>query len=121
MPLANELALISRYDHPVVDLDGDASQGPAPPRRGKDEARRDWAVDPECYTLAQGRNRFAAFFPQRTPFPSLFELLLVAAMPIHDAVDLARFLVETTNGLVKFSVAGQDGRRLDRDHRYHQA
>src|ERR1700757_4897241 len=35
MPLANELALISRYDHPVVDLDGDASQGPAPPRRGK--------------------------------------------------------------------------------------
>jgi hypothetical protein len=38
-------------------------------------------------------------------FPSLFELLLVAAMPIHDAVDLARFLVETTNGLVKFSVA----------------
>jgi hypothetical protein len=37
--------------------------------------------------------------------PSLFELLFVEAMPIHDAVDLARFLVETTNGLVNFSVA----------------
>jgi hypothetical protein len=37
--------------------------------------------------------------------PSLFELLFMEAMPIHDAVDLARFLVETTNGFVKFSVA----------------
>ena len=37
--------------------------------------------------------------------PLLFELLFVEAMPIHDAVDLARFLVETTNGFVRFSVA----------------
>ena len=37
--------------------------------------------------------------------PSLFELLFVEAMPIRDAVDLARFLVETTIGFVKFSVA----------------
>jgi hypothetical protein len=29
----------------------------------------------------------------------------VETMPIHDAVDLARFLLETTNSLVKFSVA----------------
>jgi hypothetical protein len=37
--------------------------------------------------------------------PSLFELLFVEAMPIRDAVDLARFLLETTIGFVKFSVA----------------
>jgi hypothetical protein len=36
---------------------------------------------------------------------TLFELLFVEAMPIRDAVDLARFLVETTIGFVKFSVA----------------
>ena len=37
--------------------------------------------------------------------PTLFELLFVEAMPIRDAVDLARFLVATTIGFVKFSVA----------------
>ena len=37
--------------------------------------------------------------------PSIFELLFVEAMPIRNAVDLARFLVETTIGFVKFSVA----------------
>ena len=37
--------------------------------------------------------------------PALFELLFVEAMPIRDAVDLARFLVETTIGFVKFSIA----------------
>lgn len=37
--------------------------------------------------------------------PELFELLFVEAMPIHDAVDLAHFLVETTINFVKFSVA----------------
>ena len=37
--------------------------------------------------------------------PTLFELLFVEAMPIRDAVDLARFLVETTIGFVKFSIA----------------
>jgi hypothetical protein len=36
---------------------------------------------------------------------ALFELFFVEAMPIRDAVDLARFLVETTIGFVKFSVA----------------
>jgi hypothetical protein len=36
---------------------------------------------------------------------ALFELLFVEAMPIRDAVDLARFLVETTIGFVKFSIA----------------
>jgi len=37
--------------------------------------------------------------------PELFELMFVEAMPIHDAVDLARFLVEATISFVKFSVA----------------
>ena len=37
--------------------------------------------------------------------PELFELLFVEAMPIQDAVDLARFLVEATINFVKFSVA----------------
>ena len=34
----------------------------------------------------------------------LYELLFLEATPIHDAVDLARFLVQTTIGFVKFSV-----------------
>jgi hypothetical protein len=34
-----------------------------------------------------------------------FELLFGEAMPIRDAVDLARFLIETTIGFVKFSIA----------------
>lgn len=37
--------------------------------------------------------------------PDLYELMFVEAMPIQDAVDLARFLVETTIGFVKFSVS----------------
>ena len=162
---------------------------------GKDEARRDWTLDPECYTLAQVANLLRIFLSKekaaayagevrtrvrlcgysagrplaevweilllgsdspaptqvqgeqdfgirwdgeyealsRLIFglgsgfedaavgtgltreaarelhaklsPSLFELLFVEAMPIRDAVDLARFLVETTIGFVKFSVA----------------
>ncbi|MDQ9169372.1 hypothetical protein Q8A64_02990 [Oxalobacteraceae bacterium R-40] len=37
--------------------------------------------------------------------PELYELLFVEAMPMKDAIDLARFLVETTIGFVKFSVS----------------
>jgi hypothetical protein len=36
--------------------------------------------------------------------PDLYELLFVEAMPIQDAIDLARFLVDTTIGFVKYSV-----------------
>lgn len=36
--------------------------------------------------------------------PDLYELLFVEAMPIQDAIDLARYLVETTIGFVKYSV-----------------
>ncbi len=34
----------------------------------------------------------------------LGELLYVSAMPIQDAIDLARYCVETTVGFVRFSV-----------------
>lgn len=37
--------------------------------------------------------------------PELYELLFIEAMPMRDAVDLARYLVETTIGFVKFSVS----------------
>jgi hypothetical protein len=36
--------------------------------------------------------------------PALYELLFLEAMPIQDAAELARFLVETTIGFVRFSV-----------------
>jgi hypothetical protein len=36
--------------------------------------------------------------------PELYELLFIEAMPMQDAVDLARYLVETTIGFIKFSV-----------------
>lgn len=37
--------------------------------------------------------------------PELYELLFVEAMPMRDAIDLARYLVETTIGFVKFSIS----------------
>lgn len=37
--------------------------------------------------------------------PELYELLFVEAMPMRDAIDLARYLVQTTIGFVKFSVS----------------
>jgi hypothetical protein len=37
--------------------------------------------------------------------PDLYELLFIEAMPMRDAIDLARYLVETTIGFVKYSVA----------------
>ena len=52
---------ISCHDHPVVDLDGDASQGLRRRFEGKDEAPGDWALDPECYTLAQVANLLRTF------------------------------------------------------------
>jgi hypothetical protein len=37
--------------------------------------------------------------------PDLYESLVMPAMPIQDAIDLARYLVETTMGFSKFSIA----------------
>ena len=36
--------------------------------------------------------------------PDLYELLFIESMPMQDAIDLARYLVETTIGFVKYSV-----------------
>jgi len=42
-------------------------------------------------------------------FPELSANLYLLAMPIQDAIDLARFLVEVTIGFVKFSVTARKG------------
>jgi len=44
---------------------------------------------------------------QRQIIGHLYEHLVMAAMPIQDAIDLARFLVETTAGFVRFSLPKQ--------------
>jgi hypothetical protein len=59
----------------------------------------------EDAAVSSGVTREAARELHAQLSPSLFELLFVEAMPIRDAVDLARFLVEATIGFVKFSVA----------------
>lgn len=43
--------------------------------------------------------------PQYRVVPQLYELPFIEAMPMQDAIDLARHLVETTIGFVKFSVS----------------
>jgi hypothetical protein len=54
--------------------------------------------------------------------PELYDLLFPEAIPIHDAVDLARFLVQTTIGFVKFlRQPPQEGGWPDRDCGDHQA
>jgi hypothetical protein len=52
-----------------------------------------------------GLSREQAADLRRKLAPELFELMFVEAMPIHDAIDLARFLVEATISFVRFSVA----------------
>jgi hypothetical protein len=37
--------------------------------------------------------------------PQLYENLILPAAPIQDAIDLSRFLVETTKGFIRFSIA----------------
>ena len=62
-------------------------------------------TDFEDAAAGSGLTRDAAGDLHAKLSPALFELLFVEAMPIRDAVDLARFLVETTIGFVKFSIA----------------
>jgi len=40
--------------------------------------------------------------------PDLYETLVMPAMPIQDAIDLSRYLVETTIGFSKFSINRAD-------------
>ncbi|MFC7695104.1 hypothetical protein ACFQY5_41565 [Paeniroseomonas aquatica] len=44
---------------------------------------------------------------ERALMRSLYEDLALPAMPIQDAIDLARYLVETTAGFIRFSVRKQ--------------
>ena len=37
--------------------------------------------------------------------PHIYEGLILPAAPIQDAIDLARFMVETTKGFIRFSIA----------------
>jgi hypothetical protein len=39
--------------------------------------------------------------------PNLYEHVSLSAMPVQDAIDLARFMVETTIGFMRFSVLRQ--------------
>lgn len=37
--------------------------------------------------------------------PHVYENLILAAAPVQDAIDLARFMVETTKGFTRFATA----------------
>jgi 20S proteasome alpha/beta subunit len=37
-------------------------------------------------------------------YPAMYENLILTAAPIQDAIDLARFMVETTKGFIRFSI-----------------
>lgn len=58
----------------------------------------------EC-AVRHGMNNDDVLKLRESVVPELYELLFVEAMPLQDAVDLARYLVETTIGFVKFSVS----------------
>jgi hypothetical protein len=64
---------------------------------------------PRLQTIAEGLGVTAEQWPQveRTIMAETVELFVAAAMPIQDAIDLARFLVETTIGFTRFSMQQQ--------------
>ncbi len=100
-----------------VLLDGRTSPPPAPVQREHEFGIR-WDGEYEAlsrlvFGLATGFEQAATnagLAPQQAAQlraavgPELSELLFIEAMPIRDAIDLARFLVDTTVGFVKFSV-----------------
>jgi hypothetical protein len=49
------------------------------------------------------RDQTAALLQKITP--DFYETLVMPAMPVQDAIDLARYLVETTIGFMRFSIA----------------
>src|SRR5271163_4574191 len=53
----------------------------------------------------------------------LYEAMAIPAMPVQDAIDLGRYLVETTAGyvLLRLPHAAEDRRRPSRNRRYNQA
>src|ERR1700747_2631996 len=61
MPLANELALSAAMTTPSLILMETILKDLRRRFEGKDEARRDWTLDPECYALAQVANLLRTF------------------------------------------------------------
>ncbi|WP_151633824.1 Ntn hydrolase family protein [Noviherbaspirillum aerium] len=57
------------------------------------------------FAVKHGMDAEAAAALRENIVPELYELLFIEAMPMQDAIDLARYLVETTIGFVKFSVS----------------
>jgi hypothetical protein len=57
------------------------------------------------FAVKHGMNNDEAAKLRESIVPELYELLFIEAMPMQDAIDLARYLVETTIGFVKFSVS----------------
>ncbi|GIZ50270.1 hypothetical protein NCCP691_02840 [Noviherbaspirillum aridicola] len=55
--------------------------------------------------VRQGMSEEDAARLRESLVPELYELLFIEAMPLQDAIDLARYLVETTIGFIKFSVS----------------
>jgi hypothetical protein len=40
-------------------------------------------------------------------FPHIYENVILPAAPIQDAIDLARFMIETTKGFIRFAITRQ--------------
>lgn len=101
-----------------INLMGDACPEPAC-IQGEQEFGLRWdgeyeALDRLIFGLGTRFNEFAVNhgLPEQQVIalreklvPDLYELLFIEAMPMQDAIDLARYLVETTIGFVKYAVA----------------
>ena len=59
---------------------------------------------PEAGVKALGLTTEQATEARNTLFPHIYENLILPAAPIQDAIDLARFMVETTKGFIRFSI-----------------
>jgi hypothetical protein len=59
---------------------------------------------PEGGLKALGLTTEQAVEARNKLFPHIYENLILTAAPIQDAIDLARFLVETTKGFIRFSI-----------------
>lgn len=57
------------------------------------------------FAVKHGLSEMQAAELRENLVPDLYELLFVEAMPIQDAIDLARYLAETTIGFIRYSVS----------------
>lgn len=92
---------------PAFALQDEAGFGPN--WAGAEEAL-DWLIFGRTRAIVdaaakQGMDVNAAVEVVKKMGPDLYEMLVMPAMPIQDAIDLARFMVETTIGFSKFSIS----------------